>query len=166
VLTKLKRALGLTPDQLNIEQVIDGVLPVAPPELAYNWSSGNPLNANGVLSGANVAGTTITSSPHVLIPDDGFYIIDFEAQGMVAVTAGPVRRAEFNIFLDTTQSSILWGLVFNVNSGVGGTWSPRYTVQERMWFLKGMVILARLTDASLINDQYHVNIRARKLFVN
>lgn len=168
---KISRALGFGPDSPSVgANVVPAILPVADPDLVFDWLSGVQLTSKGQTIGV-VAGNSLLGT--VTVPDDGFY----EAVASITITPvnqGTIYRYVFQINDD--RGGVRWtaqvasGLVA-INNGAGAAstnsilYTPILMPVLRFFLRKNWTIGWGNTDAQLAGDVSTWSTTLRKIFV-
>jgi hypothetical protein len=142
------------------------VVPVAEPEEAFGWvgapSLFNATNVGGVQGGSTVQAI-------ITIPDDGFYIVDANANIIegIAGTGTFTRRIALEV-VDATPT-ILWShmlcfqfIIQTINANYFQ--APVVVPSLRLHLLKGYAMRWKILDAMLSTGLVSCSITARQLY--
>ncbi len=156
---RLLKILGYPPP-IEVINPQNALLPVADPEVAFNWT-GYTSNAQ------NTAPTNNQVQAKITIPEDGFYCLDAAAVGMIITGAvETMHRLILELVDGSAAANQLWYLLYGWSGAAGNISSAiPVTIATIRFFLKATWIIQwRSGDAWGLNDVASTSIALRRLY--
>jgi hypothetical protein len=91
----LAKALGL-PQRLDAMPLLFGILPVAEPEVAFDWIGAADTSGSNQITAIGATTTLVT----ITISKAGFYVVDAAATVLLATAGSNLRRLAFAVIDD------------------------------------------------------------------